>query len=97
MLNKYGFIPSKYRQPDCYILMFNGWCAVYTCSVTGAEYHLQIQPNLLSSSKSVADSIAVLRQDKDCRRRISGYLKTIKAAVAVIEELLSVKDGGITT
>jgi len=88
MKNQYGFIPKRYRRPDRYRQIGIGWCAIYTHPVTGIEYHLQLWPNILSSSRSDAPHIQVLRQDKDCRRSVSERLTTIKAAVSVVERLL---------
>ncbi|MCL2386895.1 MAG: hypothetical protein FWC89_05005 [Defluviitaleaceae bacterium] len=92
MQNKQGFIPKRYRQPERYEMIFSSWCAVYTHPKTGVKYHVQMCPNILSTSKLVASHIKVLRQDKDCRRSVSEHLKTIKAAVAVIEKLLFSED-----
>ncbi len=89
MKNQYGFIPKRYQQPDRYRLIGNGWCAIYKHSETGVDYHLQLYPNILASSTEKASYIQVLRQDKDCRRAISEQLKTIKAAAAIVEKLLS--------
>jgi hypothetical protein len=89
MKNQYGFIPKKHQQPDRYRLIGSGWCAIYKHPETGIDYHLQLYPNILASSTEEAPYIQVLRQDKDCRRAISEPLKTIKAAVAIVEKLLS--------
>lgn len=89
MKNQYGFVPKRYRQPDRYRLMGIGWCAIYKHPETGAEYHLQLMPSVLSLSPTDAKHIQVLRQDKDCRRSVSEWLTTIKAAVEVVDRLFS--------
>ena len=40
MLNKPNFIPSKYRQPDSYQLIFENWVAVF--KISRSEYHVEL-------------------------------------------------------
>ena len=93
MKNRDNFLPKRYKQPNYYTKIFSGWCAVYIHPNTGVKYHIQLNPNILSSDRSVVSYIQVLRQDNDCRRPISGHLKTMKSAVEIIEKLLSDENG----
>lgn len=88
--NKYGFISNRYIQPNRYKKLFCNWCASYIAK-DGTEFQIEARPHHLSLEKENAtiETYGVLRQDPDCRRTIKTGLKTQKAAIEKIEQLLS--------
>lgn len=88
MKNQIGFIPKTWKvQPDYYRNIFDNWNAVFIVddgTNLGTEYHLQLTGDILGGKK-YANTVEVLRQDKDCRRSTSyTQFKSIKKAYAAL-------------
>ncbi|MCL2853336.1 MAG: hypothetical protein FWE20_09970 [Defluviitaleaceae bacterium] len=84
MLNRYGFIPKKYRQPDEYRLIAYDWVAVFLSG--GQEYHVQLESFWLD--RKTAKSVKILRQHTEYRRPLFSDIPSIKKAMERLEVII---------
>lgn len=90
MKNRKGFIPTKYRQPDRYELIFNNWNAVYTHPRTGDTYYVELCSSMQHPDR--ATRVEILKQMPKYRSNltpVTNGLMTIKAAVEHLEKIFS--------
>jgi hypothetical protein len=85
MLNRPGFIPKRYRQPDKYKLIASDWVALFC--VGDHEYHVQLESFWLDRSK--AKTVRVLQQFKDYRKPLSDDIASIKQAMERLEGIIA--------
>jgi len=89
--NVRGFADRKgYPKPDRYRVIFEGWTAIYV-SDTGAEYHLQIEPQLWprETAGRYGRWVDVLSQGATHRNVLWEKLPSIKQGIEKIVGLLS--------
>ena len=83
MLNRPGFVSSKYRQPDEYRVIFEDWVAVFR--IGGCEYHVQLEADW--RNKKTARDVSILCQGKDCRNVLVSGIPSVKRAMERLEEI----------
>jgi hypothetical protein len=85
MLNKPGFIPPKYRQPDKYERIFENWVAVF---ITNRYiYHVELAAD--ENSKKIAHSIEILCQGAEGRYVLFSKIPSIKQAMEKLEAIIA--------
>lgn len=83
MLNRYGFVPARYRQPDRYVRIFEDWAAIF--NIGGCEYHVQLVTDWRSKKK--ARCVEILCQGRDCRNVLAGGIPSVKQAMEKLEQI----------
>ena len=84
MLNRPGFVPSKYRQPDRYECIFEDWVAVF--KVGGCIYHVQLETDW--RNKKTARDVSILCQGPKCRNILVSGIPSVKQAMERLEEII---------
>ena len=84
MLNKPGFIPKKYRQPDRYERIFENWTAIF--KIGCCEYHVALVNDW--RNKNNARCVEILSQGSVCRNVLSGDIPSVKKAMEKLEEII---------
>ena len=84
MLNRPGFVPRKYRQPDSYERVFEDWVAVF--KIGRFEYHVQLDADW--RNKKTAHSGSILCQGAMCRNTLVSGIPSIKQAMERLERII---------
>jgi hypothetical protein len=88
MLNKYGFIPSKYRQPDRYERIFEDWTAIFI--IGRSEYHVRLVADW--RNKKTARCVEILCQGPKCRNVLAGDISSVKQAMEKLEQIIGMEE-----
>ena len=88
MINRSGFVPKRYRQPDEYQLIFNSWVAVY--HIGNNEYHVQLEPDLFN--RQSASNVSILCRGSQCRNVLYSRIPSIKQAMEKLEEIITASE-----